>query len=277
MIPADGVVRLVSYALYAPPFGVGEETYYVARTDCGDGIVAGWETCDDGNTLDGDCCSAQCDQEADGNPCSDGDVCTLEDRCQNGICASVGDADCVDGDACTRDHCDPTLGCIHDPSRWQECAHAAKSQILVKNSDDDGKDRLLWKWLQGDELSPAEFADSSQASYAVCIYAGNDAGLVAQAGVPAGTGWEPLGATRYRFKEATPDGLDKVILGGGATGRAKAIMMGRGASLPDIALPLEPPLVMQWRRENSSLCLESVFSADDVVKNNTELFKARNP
>src|SRR5262245_60292925 len=38
--------------------------------NCGDGIVNGSEECDDGNTADGDGCSARCALEPGGNPCA---------------------------------------------------------------------------------------------------------------------------------------------------------------------------------------------------------------
>ena len=55
---------------------------------CGDGILdplAG-ETCDDGNTLAGDCCAPDCRIDPDGTTCSDGDVCNGEEVCNAGRC-----------------------------------------------------------------------------------------------------------------------------------------------------------------------------------------------
>jgi len=55
---------------------------------CGDGIVDTelGETCDDGNTLAGDCCSPDCHIDPDGTSCSDGDVCNGEEVCNAGRC-----------------------------------------------------------------------------------------------------------------------------------------------------------------------------------------------
>jgi YVTN family beta-propeller protein/cysteine-rich repeat protein len=55
---------------------------------CGDGIVdpAAGETCDDGNTVAGDCCSPTCQIDPDGTSCSDGDVCNGEEVCHAGRC-----------------------------------------------------------------------------------------------------------------------------------------------------------------------------------------------
>jgi cysteine-rich repeat protein len=56
---------------------------------CGDGILdLPDEQCDDGNTVDGDCCSATCQFENPGSPCADdGNPCTV-DACDGaGTCA----------------------------------------------------------------------------------------------------------------------------------------------------------------------------------------------
>ena len=57
---------------------------------CGNGVVDFNEQCDDGNLADGDCCSSLCQVDADGTPCSDGDLCTRNDACSGGVCR--GDA-----------------------------------------------------------------------------------------------------------------------------------------------------------------------------------------
>jgi hypothetical protein len=51
----------------------------------------------------------------DGDPCDDGDLCTLHDSCQAGSCVGLDPAECDDGDSCTESSCDPQRGCIHSP------------------------------------------------------------------------------------------------------------------------------------------------------------------
>jgi cysteine-rich repeat protein len=48
---------------------------------CGNGHLEPGETCDDGNTLAGDCCSPTCANEAAGTACSDSNACTGTDLC----------------------------------------------------------------------------------------------------------------------------------------------------------------------------------------------------
>jgi hypothetical protein len=65
-----------------------------------------------------------CDQEtgrcsnapkADGSPCDDGDACTTADTCRAGTCVGGPPPDCVDGNPCTVDECDPAVGCRPRP------------------------------------------------------------------------------------------------------------------------------------------------------------------
>lgn len=108
-----------------------------AGTTCGDGIIScvaagypGAEECDDGNTTDGDCCSATCqDEEICGNGCIEGaeqcddhnlingdgcsSTCKNEYRCGNNIieplnnppevCDGTATPPCPDGSYCSLD------------------------------------------------------------------------------------------------------------------------------------------------------------------------------
>src|SRR4029450_3974392 len=56
---------------------------------CGDGALDAGEECDDGNRTGGDCCSATCTLEADGNACGDDDPCNGDERCRAGHCETT--------------------------------------------------------------------------------------------------------------------------------------------------------------------------------------------
>jgi cysteine-rich repeat protein len=82
---------------------VDQVTLTVTYSLCGDSVIEGAETCDDGNTNNGDCCSSTCQLDANGAACtSDGDVCT-DDECDGaGACQHPNNtAPCDDGDPCT--------------------------------------------------------------------------------------------------------------------------------------------------------------------------------
>ncbi len=86
----------------------------VATPTCGNGRQEDGEACDDGNTVDGDCCSATCLAEPTGQQCPTG-------HCVTGICEAppCGDRQlafpetCDDGNTRTGDCCSPT--CTIDP------------------------------------------------------------------------------------------------------------------------------------------------------------------
>src|SRR5690606_4872698 len=69
---------------------------------CGDRIVSGDETCDDGGTEDGDGCSATCTIELPGWVCpTPGEPCTPV--CGDGLL--LGDEQCDDGNLVPNDGC----------------------------------------------------------------------------------------------------------------------------------------------------------------------------
>lgn len=80
---------------------------------CGNGVVEAGEECDDGNTIGGDCCDAQCHFEPVESPCDDGNACTIEDACDGeGSCVGGVPLTCDDGNVCNGvESCDPQLGC----------------------------------------------------------------------------------------------------------------------------------------------------------------------
>src|SRR4029079_9556158 len=84
-------------------------TIYCAagKCKCGDGRLDPGEQCDDGNRLNGDCCSSTCLFEAAGGSCADdGNACTTDLCSIAGTCvhssASTDGTSCDDGNACTQ-------------------------------------------------------------------------------------------------------------------------------------------------------------------------------
>jgi cysteine-rich repeat protein len=102
----------------------GDNVYDGADSDCGvaaecgNGIVEAGEDCDDGNTMDGDCCSATCQFEPPGSSCEDGQFCNGEETCDGaGSCQAGTPVNCSDGVGCTDDSCDEVNDlCVNVPN-----------------------------------------------------------------------------------------------------------------------------------------------------------------
>jgi hypothetical protein len=86
-------------------------------------------TCDDNNT----CTTDACDPSGDGGkgkcvhnkltgPCdADGSACTQGDKCVSGVCTPGTTKNCDDGNACTADACDPSVGCTQVADDGKGC------------------------------------------------------------------------------------------------------------------------------------------------------------
>ena len=86
--------------------------------NCGNGATDAGEQCDDGNTQNGDCCSATCQFEFGGSPCElDSNECTLDTCDGAGTCTFSSNAPLstpceADANLCTQDHCDGSGACV---------------------------------------------------------------------------------------------------------------------------------------------------------------------
>jgi len=161
------------------------------------------------------------------------------------------------------------------------CRTSGKSLLLIKNKTDNSKDKLIWKFIKGAATTQADLQDPrSSADYALCIYAGTTDALVAAINVPpSNSKWSVLGTKGYKFLDPSlaDNGAQKIIVKGGAAGKSKMLVKGRGANLPDpidsSSLPL--PVEAQLINYQTGVCFDTVFS--NALKNTTTLFKAKNP
>ena len=116
----DGVSDCSSAGDPCPAGAVcNEETDTCDETPgCGDGNVDPGEDCDDGNDLNGDCCSATCQFETAGSSCADGAFCNGDETCNGaGTCQAGTAVDCGDGVGCTDDSCDEGGDtCVNTPN-----------------------------------------------------------------------------------------------------------------------------------------------------------------
>lgn len=98
VLGADG--RTVTLALQDWIF---DQVRVVTAWSCGDGVLGPDEQCDDGNAVDGDCCSSLCRFEPPLASCDDGRGCTPASACDTaGTCVGVG---CQAGAVCASGAC----------------------------------------------------------------------------------------------------------------------------------------------------------------------------
>jgi YVTN family beta-propeller protein len=156
------------------------------------------------------------------------------------------------------------------------CLGSARSQLLLNDSANDSRDKLLWKWSKGNALSTTGLGDpTATTAYALCVYAGATNALMVEAVIPPGAGWSTIGARGYRYNGSNPDGLSLALLKAGAASKSKAMARGKGTSLPDSTLPFAYPVTVQLKQFGASFCIEAAFTADDEKKNTPTQFRAK--
>jgi hypothetical protein len=168
------------------------------------------------------------------------------------------------------------------------CDTPAKSRLLIKDSDDDTKDRMKLKLIGATPAREGSaFGDpTTTEAYLLCLY--DDAALIAQASVsPDAFDWRPLGSKGFKYKDdaLARDGTSKVLLSAGTAGNPKAtkvIWLGRGVLLPDPAIPVTEPVQVTAQVSGSNgFCVSRTFTSaienESNVAGTLRTFKAKNP
>src|SRR5262249_32514487 len=242
------------------------------NTLCGNNQIDPNEDCDDGNTLNGDCCSSTCKFDPPGTPCPDATLCNGDETCNGaGVCNPGTALDCDDHNLCTQDSCNPISGCVNDGSPHGGCRTALKSILLLKDKSPDSKDKLVWKWVKGQSTTQSEFGvPSGTTQYALCIHAGTSAALLASYNVPADAmKWSALGTKGYKYTDpaGSAAGITKGLLKGSTHDKAKCLMKGKGTNLADFDLTmLVDPVTVQLVNSANTTCFESTFDQADFIK-----------
>jgi cysteine-rich repeat protein len=232
--------------------------------------------CDVAETCDGvgDDCPAD-ETAPDGTTCDDGNACTPDEICTDGLCGGGTEIVC---DAC--ETCDESGGCIAAPQTGCRIpTEPEKATLQIKNNASDLKDQVSWKWSKGEHTPVNAFGDPlATDDHALCIFdesapapsllfrAIADAGGVCD-GKPC---WKTLGTPPahkgYKFKdgELTPDGFDQLQLKAGVAGKVSISAKLRGVNLSSRpfgmpGLPVSLPLRVQLQSSNGQ-CWESTHS-----------------
>ncbi|GIW44926.1 MAG: hypothetical protein KatS3mg077_2208 [Candidatus Binatia bacterium] len=154
------------------------------------------------------------------------------------------------------------------------CDAPVRALLLVKDSIiNNGRDLLRLRLVRHvPARARAELGDpTSSATYTICIWDGS--GLLAQLQAAPGPKWI-AGPRGYRYRDPTlaHDGLQGLWVRAGRAGRPRktdVYVRGRGANLPDIALPLSAPVnvTVQVLDSGSGLCFGETFTGTHVRRN----------
>src|SRR5262245_43844009 len=208
---------------------------------CGNFIVDAGETCDDGNRVDGDCCSSTCSAAPPGTPCpGNGDLCSP------GTCNGTGA--CMAGNAC-----------IDEP------VDGAKLLLQRKN----GKEKLLWRAKNHTPVETGAAFDPTVSGATLELFSPNvpPVSIALEA-----AGWTARGPGAYKYKGGGSSGLSGIRAGAVLRGRSiKVVGRWAGFSLND------PLIGVGIRLVGGTLATCSLFPGSTVVSDAPGIFAARGP
>jgi probable HAF family extracellular repeat protein len=125
---------------------------------------------------------------------------------------------------------------ICPPVPLTTCNDGPKSSLKVKNSGEDEKDQLKWKWSGGTQVLQAHLGSpAASTEYRLCIYDSTDGAdqLVSVLRVAPGSSWtdkNPKGWD-YKDKTAAQSGIAKLQLKTGESGKPKTQVLAKGINI----------------------------------------------
>jgi len=178
------------------------------------------------------------------------------------------------------------LGCSETP---RICLNRLTSVLMIKQSAAAAgdKDKLKWKFIKGSTAGDGSlFGDpTTTTTYSLCVY--DDESLAAEATIPAGSAWTDLGGKGFQYldKSCAADGICKVQLKAGTPEKPKQPsikLVGKGAALPDPALPFSEPINVRVQAQASDIsdCFNATYDPSSTIKSiddgaERKLFKAK--
>ena len=151
----------------------------------------------------------------------------------------------------------------------------ASSTLILRDPGVDARRTASFVWKRG-PASLAELGDpTASTEVALCVYDAN--GLAFATGSRPGDAWDALGATGYRLKDLAggAGGLTQARLKPGEGSAASLTLKGKGRQLPDLALPLAPPVTAQLVTSDGGVCWQGVYPAGGTTRSTATLFRGK--
>jgi hypothetical protein len=177
-------------------------------------------------------------------------------------------------------------GVVCPPTPTSGCTMPIKAQaakLQMRNTSPDDHDTITWKWGFGPASTPADFGNPlATTSYELCVYdeQGGVPMLVLSPGAtPDGTCagrpcWRSTNSGfSYVNRDRTTNGLSKITLRAGSTGKTRISLQGKGSALGLGSLQfVQDPAVIVQMLDSDGGCWEADFSAP-AHENDAERFK----
>jgi len=172
---------------------------------------------------------------------------------------------------------EPGGGCPALPSSGCAVPTEVGASQLKLTLNDDGRDKLAWKWTKGTETTPADIGSPAGGDdFALCLYdsIGGVGRLLLERDAPGAAtcrGDRPCwkesnrGAT-YRDSRLLHGAIKKLAVRAGTGGKAKVTLAAGGPALQPPTLPfsLDPWMRLQLRNVANGRCWEAQFTNAEV-------------
>jgi polyhydroxybutyrate depolymerase len=167
------------------------------------------------------------------------------------------------------------------PAPRAACRLAPMGTLRITKGARVAGNRLRWTWRGGVPTTTAAFGDpTTSTAVTSCIY--DAAGLVAEVGTRAGRCgdapcWRRVRSTGfvYHDRAAASADLVQLRLRASRTGKGTVLVRARGPAVPDLALPLAPPLTIQLLRDDADVCFETIAAGAAIARSDARRVRVK--
>lgn len=182
----------------------------------------------------------------------------------------------------------PLCGAAPDSAASCKGAAVGKSLLQIRDTADDTKDQVKWKW-KGAATTVGEFLDpvgSAAGRHGLCVYDAStspqplgEAEVAAQGTCGTASCWKATGATgfKYKNKAGNADGVTDEKLKAGSAGAARVQAKLKGTNVDTPAPPLTLPVTVQLVIDDgvTHTCWQTVYTVSTA--NEPGRFTAKGP